>query len=83
MIECIACQTIHFQAFASFRLSSLAFWRQSFVPNEESFFFFIRRLMVINIHVYSFFWTESLKINTPCNEHALYLSASNNIIVAQ
>ena len=36
MTECTACQTI--QTFGSFRLSSLTFWRQSFVPNEESFF---------------------------------------------
>ena len=54
MNECTACQTI--QAFDSFRLPSLAFWRQSFVPNGR--ILFIRRLlMVINIYMY----TESRK----------------------
>ena len=56
--EFTACQTN--QAFGIFGLSSLAFWRQSFVPN--GIFFFIRRLMVINKHVYTFFLDRKPKL---------------------
>ena len=70
MIEFTACQTI--QALGSFRLSSLAFWRQSFVPNGR--FFVIRRLMIVNIHAcISFFLDRKPKLRPHVmNMHCIY-----------
>ena len=70
-MQCTACQTI--QAFGGFRQSSLAVWRQSFVPNGRRIFFIRELLMVINIHIY-FFSGLRAKIKTQCNVHAIYLS---------
>ena len=71
MNECTACQTI--KAFGSFRLSGLAFWRQSFVSNGRIIFFY-QTTSYSNSYTRTYISGPKAKINTRCNVHAMNLS---------
>ena len=69
-----ACQTI--QNCGSFRLSSLAFWRQSFVPNGRIIFY--QTTNYVNEYTRILFSGLKDKIKTQFNVHAMYLSGCCN-----